>query len=216
MFNPSLFEKIIHKIISKTTPFFAPIRKKFLKRTDFTIISNNCWGGVCYQYFGLPKQSPTVGTFFMASDFISFVSNLEYYLSKEIHFINAEKSKHLIFLRERNIDCPIGVLDDVEVFFLHYPNEFIAKEKWNRRIKRVNRDNLIFKFSQMNDCTLQDLKTFDELDLPGKKMMFVNKPNMGYKCGVYYPGYEQESTIENDTFFWNKYLNVVDFLNKEV
>ena len=214
MFTPSTLEKIINKIGLKIRPILSPLRRRRLIRTDFTIISNNCWGGHCYEYFGLPKQSPTVGAFFFASDYIKFVKRIRQYLSKEIIFIDVEKSKHYDFLKKRNINCPIGVLDDVEIFFLHYPNKKIAKEKWNRRVKRVNWENLIFKFSQMNECSLQNLKDFDALDLPGKKLMFVNKPNMGFKCGVYYPGYEHDLTIDNDTFYWNKYLDVVKFLNE--
>ena len=214
MFNPTKLEKIINKIGLKVRPVLAPLRRRRLERTDFTIISNNCWGGHCYEYFGLPKQSPTVGAFFFVSEYISFVKNLRKNLSKEILFIDMTQSKHYDFLKRKNIHCPIGLLDDVEIFFLHYPNEKIVKEKWERRVNRVNWDNLIFKFSMMNDCSLHDLKDFDELDLPGKKLMFVNKPNMGFKCGVYYPGYEHDSTIENDTFYWNKYVDVVEFLNK--
>ncbi len=214
MFNPSKIEKILHKIDVKTRPIFAPFRRKHLSRTDFTIISNNCWGGNCYEYFGLPKQSPTVGAFFFASEYIAFIKDLRQKLAKEITFINAIDSKHYGYLKKNNINCPIGVIDDVEIFFLHYPNEKIAREKWNRRVKRVNWNNLIFKFSLMNECSLQDLKDFDDFDLPGKKLMFVNNPNMGFKCGVYYPGYEQDSTIDNDTFYWNRYLDVVKFLNE--
>ena len=41
----------------------------------------------------------------------------------------------------------------------------------------------------------------------------VNDCNKKYNCGVYYPGFENDEQIENDTFFWNKYFDVTDFLN---
>ena len=47
---------------------FAKVRHKQLKNTDFTIISNNCWGGMVYESYDLPKESPTVGMFFMADE----------------------------------------------------------------------------------------------------------------------------------------------------
>lgn len=31
----------------KTNKYLAPYRRKLLLGTDFTIISNNCWGGAC-------------------------------------------------------------------------------------------------------------------------------------------------------------------------
>lgn len=58
----------------------ADWRKKQLKSTDFTIISNNCWGGMIYESYNLPKESPTVGMFFMARDYIEFLSDLKGYV----------------------------------------------------------------------------------------------------------------------------------------
>lgn len=214
MFRPSKKERILHKIEERLRPFFADFRRKKLKRFDFTIISNNCWGGICYEYFGLVKQSPTVGTFFFAEDYLKFVKRLKYYLSLELRFINVDESKHFSYLKEHEIRCPIGILDDVEVFFLHYSNESLAKEKWSRRVRRVNWENLIFKFSQMNECSFDHLLMFDKMDLPGKKFMFVNKPNKEYSCAFYYPGYENDLQIENDTFYWNRYVDVYALLTK--
>ena len=34
----------------------ANYRKKQLKSTDFTIISNNCWGGMIYESYNLQKN----------------------------------------------------------------------------------------------------------------------------------------------------------------
>lgn len=43
--------------------------------------------------------------------------------------------------------------------------------------------------------------------------MFVNQRNHSYKCGVYYPGFENDEQIYNDTFYWNKYFDVTLFFN---
>lgn len=63
-----------NKYIRSTSNF----RKRKINNIDFTIISNNCWGGLVYESYGLPKNSPTVGMFFMAEEYIKFVSNLKY------------------------------------------------------------------------------------------------------------------------------------------
>ena len=47
MFSPSMMERFVHKIDEKTRNIFASNRKKQLNNSDFTIISNNCWGGNC-------------------------------------------------------------------------------------------------------------------------------------------------------------------------
>lgn len=151
MFSPSMMERFVHKIDEKTRNIFASNRKKQLNNSDFTIISNNCWGGIAYEYYGIPKLSPTVGTYFFADDYIKFITNLQYYLSKPIIFITAEESKYRDTLYERGEkDIPIGVLGDVEIVFLHYKSIDIARDKWNRRIRRVNYNNLVAKFSRMN------------------------------------------------------------------
>lgn len=64
------------------------------------------------------------------------------------------------------------LLDDAEICFLYYKDLAVAK---------INRDNLIFKFLYMNECTLYYLEIFDLLDLPGKNM-FVKDEKYQYKC----------------------------------
>ena len=44
-------------------------------------------------YTHLSKQSPTVGMFFMAPDYIKFVSDLKAYTTGEIRFIDPQKSR---------------------------------------------------------------------------------------------------------------------------
>ena len=46
MQKKSIMERILHKINIKTVPLLAGFRRKRLNNTDFSIISNNCWGGM--------------------------------------------------------------------------------------------------------------------------------------------------------------------------
>lgn len=216
MFNPSRKEKIIKKIRDFSHSLLSGFHRSLLKDKSFTIISNNCWGGICYEYFGLVKNSPTVGCFFFADDYLRFVKDLKMYMSKGIEFISIDESLHRDWLLEKKITCPIGKIGDVEIIFQHYKNSSIAKEKWERRVKRINWNNLIFKFSQMNECSPLHLVSFEKMSLPGKKLMFVNNPNHNFNCGVYYPGFENDAEIDNDTFYWNRYINIIKFLNQSV
>lgn len=54
-------ERVIRE---KTNSRFSKGRQNHLTRSDFSIISNNCWAGTVYRYFGLPYQSPTAGLYF--------------------------------------------------------------------------------------------------------------------------------------------------------
>ena len=135
-------------------------------------------------------------------------------MEEQLEIIPLEEAKHREWIIEnRNEDCPIGKIVDIEIVFAHYHDADTAKEKWNRRVSRINWDNLIFKFSYMNHATKEDLEIFDSSELPGKKVMFVNKRDHSYECGVYYPGFEEDDQIYNDTFYWNKYFDVTYFLN---
>ena len=45
MFKPTIADRILHLYIKKTRNLKASHRRKALNNKDFTIISNNCWGG---------------------------------------------------------------------------------------------------------------------------------------------------------------------------
>lgn len=208
----SVYERIRHKIIRKLYPVLAPYRRKKINNTDFTIISNNCWGGICYEYFGLPKDSPTVGTYFFAEDYIKFISNLKYYLNTQIRIIKAEESKHYKSLKEKNeLDVPIGVLDDVEIVFLHYRDPELAVQKWNRRIKRANYDNIIIKFSYMNECTDEIISRFRNIT-GVKKICFIGGKGENTDDIIYLKEYESPNVID-DTFYWNRDIDIIKFIN---
>ncbi len=122
-----------------------------LKNKNFTIISNNCWGGLIYQHFGLPYTSPTVGLFIMDDDYIKFLEHIDYYISQPLHFIPFESSRYHDYLSRESTAkemYPIALLDDVEVHFMHYHSEEEARIKWERRCKRINKDRILFKMSQ--------------------------------------------------------------------
>lgn len=216
MSKPTLMERIVHKIYVKTLKLTAPAHRKKLKTTDFTIISNNCWAGICYRHYGLPKLSPTVGLYFFAEDYLKFCSDLKYYLSQELRFIQAKESKYADILMKRGeMHVPVGLLDDVEIIFLHYKTPEIAKEKWERRVKRINWDNLIVKFSYQNMCTEEHIHRFFALPLPGKRFAFVNRPFPEYPSAFVIEGYEN-SQIDDDAFWWNRYFEVDEYLNQNI
>ena len=140
--------KVFRKIKKAISKFFikitAPTRRKKIKDCSFTIISNNCWAGDVYRYFGLSYQTPTVGMYFFAEEYIKFLSNLIHYLDCELQQLNVNDSKYkdtIVELGQGN--KLLAKLDDVEIVLLHYPNWDEAKEKWERRAKRINFDNLI-------------------------------------------------------------------------
>jgi len=176
-------KSVLNKIISAVRRAFL---KNVIKNRNFSIISNNCWAGRAYQYLDMPYLSPTAGLYFFAPDYIKFVSDLKRYLNTPLRFINPEESKYYEEIKKRNqTDKPIGILDDVEIVFLHYKTKEEAEEKWNRRKERVNFDNIIIKFSRMDLCTEKEIAEFDSLPFKNK-FVLNNRLPLKYNSEVYW------------------------------
>lgn len=207
-----IFNKLVFKIQTNTDKWFGKKRAAKLRTHDFSIISNNCWGGFVYQHYDLPYLSPTAGIYFFAEDYIRFLKNLRYYLEHDVMSISAAQSKYkdiLIGMHQENV--PIGLIDDVEIVFLHYKTFEEAVEKWNRRKARVNWDNLYIKMSYMNCCNDDLVYEFDKLPYKNK-FIFVTK-DFGIKSQVILKDRYGDETIVNDTDWFNKYINVTKFIN---
>lgn len=195
----------------------AKFRARAVKGTDFTIISNNCWGGLIYQSYDLPKQAPTVGMYFVAEEYVKFVSDLRHYVEDcPLTFINPEESRHRAFYAQdkRFGTYPIGRLGDVEIAFLHYHSEGEARGKWERRCKRIQWQRLIVKMNDQNLCRREHAEAFlalpfehklfftvrpDFADIPG--ITFLKSKNRDH-CGLF-----DEPFGSNRNFDLNAYIN---------
>ncbi len=170
----------INKFLRKK---FSNFRKCKLINKSFTVISNNCWGGMIYESYNMEKLSPTIGLFIMPDDYIKFISNLKYYLNCKLNFINPKDSKYFEKLKASNNfgKYPVGKLDDIEIMFMHYKNINEVNEKWTRRIKRINYSNIIYKFNDQNGCSKVNVKDFIELPLKNKIFFTVKNWNLDFK-----------------------------------
>lgn len=194
------------------------IRRKKISNPDFTIISNNCWAGFVYQSYGLPYETPTIGLFFMADDYIKFISDLKKWTSASLSFIDPESSSSKMFFQNdpRFGSYPIGTLEgEIEIHFLHYHSPEEAAEKWRRRCERINWDRLLVKFNDQNGCTEEHIKKFEELPLKNKLCFSVNS----------YPQYKSVITIRApkshsfirasyEPFGHSKYLNLDQIIDQ--
>lgn len=203
----TMYEEIGNKIL-------ATSRRAKLTNTDFSIISNNCWGGHVYRRYGLPYTSPTVGIYFFSEDYINFLENLELYIHENPKMIHASQSKYAEILHQKGQDdVPVGVLKGkIEVVFLHYSSMSEAYEKWNRRAERVNMDNLIVKFSEMNHCTNEHILKFEELPF-SKKVLLLAKKHENVKNGIIVNKYTRNSEISNDTMYYSSFINLTNVIN---
>lgn len=181
------------KLASKRKPYLDDI--KTILGEGCSIISSNCFAGRIMQDIGMEYNTPTLGLYFWAPDYIEFLSDLKHYLSADITFV-AHSKYPLGDERRANWShwYPIGLLDGkVEIHFLHYHTEEEAAEKWNRRAARVNFDNLIVIGMDQNLCTPEHVQDFDLL--PFQKKIFFSRYDLPLSSNEYMPEFVAAESV---------------------
>lgn len=162
--------------------YLKKLREK-LTNKDFSVIASNCNGACILHDLGMKFNSPFVNLWMKPKDFIKMLKNIQYYMSCE-----------LVFTKEEGIDYPVGLLDDLRIYFEHYKSEQEAKSKWEDRSKRINWSNLFIMFTDRDGCTASDLKEFDQLPYPNK-VVFVNKQHPEIQSAFYIKGFEKKESV---------------------
>lgn len=171
-------------------PYFKCLSTHYDESTSF--IANNCFGGRIPQDLGMKYNSPTEGLFICYPDYIEFLSDFQQYTMGGVNFRKRSKSDMVNqWLDTLPHQVPIGFIPngekEVEIIFLHYHSEQEAREKWERRCKRINHENLVVFGSDNDNCTRQDAIAF--LNLPFKNKIFLSAhdwdiPNSSEYCFI--------------------------------
>jgi uncharacterized protein (DUF1919 family) len=198
---------------------FSAFEGSKLKNKNFSILGNNCVLIGIYHKFGLPFSSPTIGLFFFPEDYIKFLENLNWYLKQPIQFSHTTKHISALKLRKAiNRNYPIGILGDIEIHFMHYTTQEEALEKWNRRLLRINYNNLFILFSDSEPEEYREelLERFERLPFE-HKIFFSSKPNDKYKSVVFVEDYAGAVSVNDLTCNrkYEKYIDLVKWLNGE-
>ena len=167
------------------TRFSLQLRKR-LKNDNFSILCSNCIGGTIYNRLGKQFLSPTINLWFYQKDFLKFLQNIDYYLSLELQFIDSNRS------------YPVGKLDDICIYFLHYNSEEEAKSSWNRRKERINFDNLFIIMYDRDGIDEKDYEVFSRLKCVNR-IIITDKPNDKYSFFK-----QMTKKSENDNAFLEK------------
>ena len=180
-------------------------KKKPLKNKNFTIISSNCVGGIIYHDLGLPFLTPTVNLSFDMNDFVKFVSNLKYYIDKDLIKLDTNK------------EYPIGVIEDIKINFIHYKTFEEAKTKWDERKQRINYDNLFIIGTDKDNFTYETLKAFENLPYENK-IIFTHIDYSEISSSYCIKGFEDKNELGVITnfkkgFLMRRYLDDFDYIN---
>lgn len=164
-----------------------------IKNTDFTIIASNCCGTFIYHDMGLPFLSPTINLSMGMDDFVKLAGNLKWYMDQK--FIEAERKEN----------CPVGLLGDVKIDFVHYETFEEGVQKWEERKKRINWNNLFIMGVEKDGCTYETIKRFNELPYKNK-VIFTHVKYPEFSSAYYIKGFKEKSELGVITFYKKQML----------
>ncbi|MDR1262628.1 MAG: DUF1919 domain-containing protein, partial [Oscillospiraceae bacterium] len=178
---------------------FMGKRKAGLTNADFTLFSDDCFGGILCGDLGLRYRSPTVGLRIYAADYIEFLENIHAYLNADLVEVRGAA------------DYPVGLLGGrVRLHFKHSGTFEEGAAAWRRRKERVHCGNTILKMSDLYDCAPGLMRRF--LALPYPKIFFSAKP-IDHPDVFFMPEYRQEGCVgakwrkdsEGIRMFWKRF-----------
>jgi uncharacterized protein (DUF1919 family) len=211
--DPPLFRRVKHRALAAGVAGSAPYYRRQLRNREFSIISNDCWGAEVYQHLGLAYRTPFVGLFVAAPCFLRLLADLQRYLASPLEF--REQSAYADLERDRQrsaLRYPLGMLGgDVELHFVHFSTRREAREKWDRRVGRVDYDNLYLKLTADKDmCTPRHVEAFDSLP-NSHKLCLTLRPYPHVDSAIRVPGY-----VSNGSTMYRvclPHVNVLRWLN---
>ena len=146
--------------------------RRKLNNRYFSILCNNCVGGVISHELGQRFNSPTVNLFMSYEDYIKFLTRLSYYIAVQLKEIHSD------------MEYPVGMLDDITLHFMHYTSFEEASEKWYARVERLNMDNLYVILVAQKGCTENIIRRF--CNLPYKHKVVLSAKTFR-ECNCVYP-----------------------------
>lgn len=183
-------------------------RARKLNNVGFTLLCNNCIGGLILHDLKHEFNTPTINLYFNAPDYIAFLERLDYYLSREIVFSYSSKYENAL------MTYPVGKIEDVEIHFAHYDNIEEAKRKWEIRAKRMNYDNIFIIGSDRGFFTPDLLHRF--LKLPYKNKIFFSARKHPADEVIFFSEYVNQEEVADliaHDHAWNYYFDIVKWIN---
>ena len=136
-----------------------------VRESHISIISDNCWGGFTYHALGMRFESPFINLFVELDDFAKLACHLQEYLKLPVEFMGTAINENL------KLEYPIGRLGDIELYFNHYRSFAEADEIWQKRLGRLNKNNILVKMSIETEAQLEGFR-----EIPYRKLGFSKIP----------------------------------------
>ena len=165
-------------------PGFTLEKYRRLQKSQLSILSMNCFGGLLSHLLGLKTLSP----FFnlrtdTEEDFLKFLKHPRIYIEEDLDFKETRQS--------RDFMTPVYSIGDMILWMVHDKDFDKAVAKWNERKKRINWYNLI---AIMDTDKPDILEKFDSIPY-SKKVCFVP-----FKSNLYSAFYMNPKFTKNGVF----------------
>lgn len=123
-------------------PNFDLNRYVSLRDNPVTILSDDCWGGYVYHMLDLPFTSPLINIYWPRDSYCEFIKDPLFYLEQPLYMERDGEPRNNFF--------PIGRLGEgeksVQLHFVHEVNFQAAKDHWEKRKRRINKNRIFIKF----------------------------------------------------------------------
>jgi len=140
------------------------ISRKLIPK-KFFIISDDCWGGQLYRQLHIEYLTPTVGLWIHPKDYLNYIEFIKTSGKGNLDFVQSDK------------DYPVANLEGIEIHFKHYKNEDQAKEKYYRRLGRIQKDKLLVKIDfGKPEYTKLDIKRWNKMQLQNSVAFYPSDP----------------------------------------
>lgn len=174
------------------------------------MITNTCLGGVICHELNLRFLTPMVNCGIRESvEFFAFVSHLSYYLSLPLQFDESYNGHPVGIL--------IGEYGTIHLYFTHDYSEVTVRKNWEKRVKRVNYDNVvvIMDGDAYSDSVIYE---FDNLPIERKVVLTPKEyPNLHsvftIKNSQYKQGLLLSKGLAHGQVKWFEIFDYVHFIN---
>ena len=138
---------------------------KKLHNNNFTILCPNCIGGCIYHRLEQQFKSPTVNCYMTSPEFVQFCLHLDYYLKQELRFIESTHDYPVAQLEGT------GTIPTITIHFNHDKQEDRARNNWNRRKIRINKDNLYIILYMTDGISVEEVKLLENYPCTNKVLL---------------------------------------------
>lgn len=118
-------------------PYFNWEQYLEIKKSNLSIICNNCAGGILYNTLGLECISPCKNLAIPDDSFLKLISDLQRYMSLELKFKRWQIDPH------SKKEFPVMKLDDIEIWCNHDVSASDAENNWSCRKQKINYGNIM-------------------------------------------------------------------------